>query len=311
MVTSDWYKEDNNTKWYYAKANGQLATQWYKPDKYYRYFRSSDGLMATGWHKIGDSYYYLRKSDGARCSGEFQLGGSLYYCASDGKRYESTWINGSDSNKYYAKADGTLAVGLTTIGGKKYYFGNDGAQKTGWQTINGKQYYFSKTKGYMATSIWEDDDHYVGADGAYIPGYVEKLFRWPLTSNWNYISSYFGGRESPGGIGSTNHQGIDIPADYGTPIYAAEDGICTVRSYQEGGAGYYIMINHTSISSGTSTIYMHMSRFADVYVGDRVKKGQVIGYVGSTGASTGNHLHFGVQINGEYEDPLDYVNVPE
>ena len=99
------------------------------------------------------------------------------------------------------------------------------------------------------------------------------------------------------------HNGIDMACASGTPIYATRAGTVTVASYQAGGAGNYVSINH---GDGFSSIYMHMTHYI-VYAGQQVSKGQVIGYVGSTGISTGPHLHFGISYAGTYVNPLAYI----
>lgn len=128
---------------------------------------------------------------------------------------------------------------------------------------------------------------------------------WPLP-NYSRISSKFGYRTHPvTGEKQSFHSGIDIPAPTGTKIVAAYDGQ-VAWSYRHKTAGNWIGIDH---GNGIYTIYMHMSAFL-VKEGDYVKKGQVIGLVGSTGRSTGPHLHFGVRVNGEYIQPLNYVMAP-
>lgn len=127
---------------------------------------------------------------------------------------------------------------------------------------------------------------------------------WLVPCSYVKVSSPFGNREQPTAGASTYHQGIDLSAPEGTPIYASRTGIITVKSTSKS-AGNYITINH---GDGYSSVYMHMSRFASVSVGQAVSAGQVIGYVGSTGISTGNHLHFGIMYNGSYVNPANYVN---
>lgn len=126
--------------------------------------------------------------------------------------------------------------------------------------------------------------------------------RWPLRVKGR-ISSNFGARTSPTAGASTNHQGIDIAVSAGTPIVAAGDGTVVTASYSPS-AGNYVMIYH---GNSLYTVYMHASTLA-VSEGATVKQGDVIAYVGSTGVSTGAHLHFGISVNGAYVNPLNYVS---
>lgn len=118
----------------------------------------------------------------------------------------------------------------------------------------------------------------------------------------SYVSSHFGYRSSPGGVGSTNHKGTDIAAASGTPIYAIKDGKILAAEYNSV-RGYYVKIDH---GGGIITLSQHMSRMA-VSSGASVKKGQLIGYVGTTGASTGAHLHFEFWVNGTPVDAEKYM----
>lgn len=142
--------------------------------------------------------------------------------------------------------------------------------------------------------------------------------QWPCP-NYTRITSYFGGRESPGGgVGSRNHKGIDLGAPHGANILAAESGtVITVSNtcrhdYPKtvatkcscgGGYGNYVMISHPG---GIVTLYAHCSSI-NVSKGQTVSRGQVIAGVGTTGYSTGNHLHFGLLKGGTYVDPLPYI----
>ncbi|GFP37835.1 lipoprotein NlpD [Candidatus Hakubella thermalkaliphila] len=100
------------------------------------------------------------------------------------------------------------------------------------------------------------------------------------------------------------HEGIDIAGSHGAPIIAAEDGeVVQVNEGYGGGYGKYVVIYH---GGGLSTLYAHNSGNA-VSVGEKVKRGQVIAYMGSTGNSTGVHLHFEVRINGVPRAPLEYL----
>lgn len=126
-------------------------------------------------------------------------------------------------------------------------------------------------------------------------------FIWPCPA-YTRISSYFGPRPQPVPGASTNHKGIDLAAPYGANILASAAGVVTTAKYSAS-AGNYVVIAH---GNGISTVYMHASSLL-VSVGETVSQGQVIAKVGSTGYSSGNHLHFGVIKNGTYVDPLGYI----
>lgn len=120
-------------------------------------------------------------------------------------------------------------------------------------------------------------------------------FMWPVPA-YTYCSRWY----------SSGHKGVDICAPAGTPIYASDSGVVTKAGYERGGLGsgygYGILINH---GGGYSTAYAHCLSLT-VSVGQSVRQGQLIGYVGSTGRSTGNHCHFEIRYNGRYLPPQNY-----
>ena len=127
-----------------------------------------------------------------------------------------------------------------------------------------------------------------------------EAFTWPVPDSTN-ITSYYGKREQPMEGASSDHKGIDISCSNGATVVAVVDGIVSQADYSDG-YGNKIMIDH---GSHISTIYAHLSRFA-VSPGDKVTKGQIIGYAGMTGTATDYHLHFAVREEGEYVNPLKY-----
>lgn len=133
--------------------------------------------------------------------------------------------------------------------------------------------------------------------------YSGGVMAWPIAKEGTYITSNYGTREHPiQGIIKT-HTGIDIGnAGFGAPVIAAADGIVSMASYY-GGYGNCVMINH---GNGISTLYGHGQKILTT-VGAEVKKGDLIMEVGSTGLSTGPHLHFEVRINGVHTNPLQYL----
>ena len=149
---------------------------------------------------------------------------------------------------------------------------------------------------YVPPTTYPSDDTTPSTNAPSSSGWVSPLPYYTLTSP-------FGMRLHPVLGYYRMHNGVDMSAAQGTPIYAARSGKVTVASYQAGGAGNYVSINH---GDGFSSIYMHMTHYI-VSVGQYVTAGQVIGYVGSTGISTGPHLHFGISYNGTYVNPMNYL----
>ena len=119
---------------------------------------------------------------------------------------------------------------------------------------------------------------------------------WPTDG---FISSGYGLRWN----GAEFHQGIDIAAEMGTPIVATADGVVTIAGWNAGGYGNMVDIDH---GSGVSTRYGHASAVV-VTAGQRVRRGQIIAYVGSTGHSTGPHLHYEVRLSGQPVNPTSYL----
>jgi murein DD-endopeptidase MepM/ murein hydrolase activator NlpD len=116
------------------------------------------------------------------------------------------------------------------------------------------------------------------------------------------LTSNFGMRNHPVLGGRRNHKGVDLAQPTGTPVYATADGVVS-KAAPFSSYGNYIQIEH---GGGLETRYAHLSGFA-VATGDQVRKGQLIGYVGSTGRSTGPHLHYEVRVAGDAVDPTPYM----
>ncbi|WP_300972853.1 M23 family metallopeptidase [Sphingomonas sp. LHG3406-1] len=117
------------------------------------------------------------------------------------------------------------------------------------------------------------------------------------------FTSSFGVRSDPFGRGAAMHAGIDLAGPVGTPIYATADGIVTEATFNSGGYGNLVKLDH---GRGIETRYGHLSTYG-VRAGDRVKRGQLIGRMGSTGRSTGSHLHYEVRIDGRAVNPVPFM----
>ncbi len=126
---------------------------------------------------------------------------------------------------------------------------------------------------------------------------------WLVPCTYSALTSPFGMRWHPVYGGWREHKGVDLAGRSGSPIIASRSGYVSIASYEAGGAGNYVQINH---GDGYRSIYMHMTHYI-VSVGQYVEAGQVIGYMGTTGGSTGVHLHFGISYNGTYVNPCNFM----
>ena len=133
-------------------------------------------------------------------------------------------------------------------------------------------------------------------------GVIGTISNWPVTGYYE-VSSPFGWRTHPITGRKSLQTGVDLPAPTGTPIHGAGAGEVIFAGWY-GGYGNAVVIDH---GGGISTLYAHQSKLASS-VGQQVTAGQIIGYVGSTGLSTGPHLHFEVRVNGNTTDPLQYFH---
>ena len=134
------------------------------------------------------------------------------------------------------------------------------------------------------------------------PGSSGSKEGWGRPCSWRKLTSPFGYRTHPTTGQWKFHNGVDLANDQGTPIYAVRAGTVTVATYGST-YGYYVTINH---GDGFSSLYAHMTHYV-VAKGQYVQKGQLIGYMGSTGRSTGPHLHFSIFLNGTAVNPMNYI----
>lgn len=151
------------------------------------------------------------------------------------------------------------------------------------------------SKNHAATAPTGGSNSNIGADNP--SGVV-----WRVPCTYTRVTSPFGYRWHPTTGEWSMHKGVDLGAAKGTPIYASRSGVVTVATYHTT-AGNYVTINH---QDGYRSTYMHMTNYV-VKVGQYVYAGQLIGYVGSTGRSTGPHLHFGILYGDGYVDPMKYI----
>lgn len=127
---------------------------------------------------------------------------------------------------------------------------------------------------------------------------------WMVPCKYRKFTSPFGWRVHPVYGDYRFHYGVDLAGPKGTEIKATRSGKVTIATYNKS-AGYYVKVDH---GDGFSSVYMHMTHYI-VAKGDKVEQGQVLGYMGSTGTSTGSHLHFGILYKDEYVNPAKYIKI--
>ncbi|MCQ2587279.1 MAG: M23 family metallopeptidase [Treponema sp.] len=130
--------------------------------------------------------------------------------------------------------------------------------------------------------------------------FLDAGLQLPLDRSSFWVSSSFGRRKNPFSGEWRNHNGVDLAAPTGTPIYAIKDGTVSLKQLNNKTFGNYVILSHDK--GKMTSVYAHMSKVA-VNLNDSVKKGQIIGYVGATGMATGPHLHFEIRQGGVPQDP--------
>lgn len=154
------------------------------------------------------------------------------------------------------------------------------------------------------SSSGDGDSNSSSGSGSTNPPASGESFKFPL-SYCTMLTSSYGYRVHPITGNYSFHNGVDLAAGQGTPIYATKSGKVTTATYNYA-YGYYVVVNHLD---GYSSLYGHMTHYT-VSEGDYVDRGEVIGYVGSTGYSTGPHLHFTIYYNGSTVNPMNYISLP-
>ncbi len=164
-------------------------------------------------------------------------------------------------------------------------------KKSIYYNIEGRDYIFLRSKRFTPT------------ERAY---FLDSALRLPLDNDSYWVSSEFGKRKNPFSGEMKNHNGIDLAAAEGTPVYAIKDGAVYTVIENDAEFGNYIILSH-DLGKMTS-VYAHLSKvFVDQY--QYVKKGDIIGLVGQTGMATGPHLHFEIRTGGKAEDPRNKLNI--
>ena len=198
------------------------------------------------------------------------------------KLLEKLLAKGDEYEKLLADAEAEAADVAADIKDKKQEVSD--AEKAEQQA--------SKPSGGSSSKPSGDDD------------YVASNAKWLVPCKYTRFSSPFGWRIHPVYKDWRKHQGVDLGAPRGTPIIASRSGKIVFATWNKS-AGYYVKIDH---GDGFASVYMHMTHYI-VKKGETVKAGQTIGYVGSTGTSTGNHLHFGISYKGTYVNPAKYIDI--
>lgn len=222
------------------------------------------------------------------------------------ERTRTATTTDSDGNKITKEETYIVAVPikeLTVVYEKLYSV--MGVTVTHENQINATEIYYRVLYGRPAPTYGDEFDEwsnslplietpFIGVDG----------FCSPLGENWRaMVTSEFGYRKDPFTGQSKGHSGLDMGAPKGATIRTALEGTVYVVRHSNTGYGYHVMVDH---GGGFVTLYAHCSKIL-VYEGQRVQAGEKIAEVGSTGRSTGNHLHFEVRINGEKKNPRSYL----
>ena len=174
--------------------------------------------------------------------------------------------------------------------------------KTDIQTLT-KNYFYYNING--RNYVFLQDKRFSSIERAY---FLDSALQLPLDKNTFWVSSEFGKRKNPFSHEEKNHNGIDLAAPEGTPVYAIKDGAVYVCVPNDKEFGNYVILSHDT--GKTTSVYAHLQSFT-VEQYQTVKKGEIIGYVGQTGMTTGPHLHFEIRQGGKPENPRQKLKLDE
>lgn len=174
--------------------------------------------------------------------------------------------------------------------------------KTGNQILTKNNFYYNiNGRNY----IFLQDKRFSSIERAY---FLDSALQLPLDKNAFWVSSEFGKRKNPFSQKEKNHNGIDLAAPEGTPVYAIKDGAVYVCVPNDNEFGNYVILSHDT--GKTTSVYAHLQSYT-VEQYQTVKKGEIIGYVGQTGMATGPHLHFEIRQGGKPENPRQKLKLDE
>lgn len=336
MYANRWRTVDGKT--YYFGPNGDPVTGYFvhPTSGAFHYFDTDGAQFKNRWKTISGTTYYFN-ANGIAQTGLMKLanGAFHYFDPTTRAQYKNRWKTVSGTT-YYFNANGIAYSGLLKMNNGALHFFDPTTKaqyKNRWKTVGSNTYYFN-VNGIAATGLTEGpsgDMHYFDpATHAQLKNSSVEIDGITHTFNANgvrtsavdkaaaeeaetrtaspntvpdfqvptkgYISSYYGPRWG------SFHYGIDFAAPTGTPIYASAGGVVTARGYS-GSYGYRIIVDH---GNGYATLYAHLSSM-NVSIGQNVTTSTMIGRVGSTGNSTGPHLHFEVRVKGAKVNPYPFL----
>lgn len=290
----------DNAKWYIKYGKLHKVTTLVNDNGQYLYVKNGKWDNSTTLVNYKGTYWYVENGYMKRANTLVKYGDNYWY-VKNGKLCRDTTLVKYGDNYWYVR-NGMLCRQTTLVKYQNsYWFVYRGMLKR-VSTIaqyNGKYYYIYRGK---VNNNYTGVITYKGEKWKVINGIVPKAFyKWPAPGNYE-ITSPYGKRPVPTPGASSYHQGIDIACDYGDPVVACADGIVYSAAYSPWN-GNYVFINH---GGGVVSLYLHNSE-VKVKRGQKVEAGQLIALAGSTGISTGPHLHFGIKVNDVFNNPQFFI----
>ena len=239
-----------------------------------------------------------------------KMGSYWYLYDPQGNPIKNDWFKDYSGHWYYLNSYGRMVTGWWQVGNYWYYFNAGGIMQTDWYQVGSKWYYLrtdAVNDSYPVGSAVTGAQYLPTTKGSttrsrnYYFDYNCSMVEWtyPVSTSYVTLSSCFNDPRSGSGV---NHQGIDIPAAGGTTIKSCSSGEVYKVSFHTSMGNYVTVTSDVKDANGNNLIlrYMHMMQFPSASTGTSIAEGNIVGYVGSTGDSTGNHLHLDVNDQGLY-----------